>query len=586
MSELLDTVFEEEILDVITTQNYVFRANNTYEGLNEFTTALPRATQYIVPDSDEDLVQKKYVDDNFAHLQNNNKFEGIHEVNNILLRGSSNTHIPKIDFKYPVVYDINTDYNDIVMSSIASDVTRQGALIIKQYSYRDIEFKNILDETIAKVPIENGSPVAPSDIVTLQFCDQRYRDPVSNVNNTADIDKPISNATQTALDLKASTTYVDTKVADLVSSAPSTLNTLNELAQALGSDPFFSTTITGYIGTKAPIDSPTFIGNVSGITKAMVGLSNVDNTSDANKPISSATQTALDTKAPINNPTFTGTVGGVTKSMVGLSNVDNTSDANKPISSATQTALDLKANITYVNAQVASIVNSAPTTLDTLNELSTALGNDPNFATTTANAIGLRAPINNPTFTGTVGGITKSMVGLSNVDNTTDANKPVSTATTTALNLKANLASPTFTGTLGCDALTPTGLITSTRFTEVLTSVSHSSNVYNLSFNTSNCFFSANNTSGNFTVNIVGIPTSSSTRQFTFTLITNSPTHVCSSASATDTASTSIVSASTPKYLGSSTAPTVPTNVIAIHTFTLVQCFTNKFILYNVTSFN
>ena len=41
---------------------------------------------------------------------------------------------------------------------------------------------------------------------------------------------------------------------------------------------------------------------------------------------------------------------------------------------------------------------------------------------------------------------TKGDVGLGNVDNTTDAGKPVSTAGQTALNLKANLASPTFTG--------------------------------------------------------------------------------------------------------------------------------------------
>jgi hypothetical protein len=58
------------------------------------------------------------------------------------------------------------------------------------------------------------------------------------------------------------------------------------------------------------------------------------------------------------------------------------------------------------------------------------------------------APAANPTFTGTVSGITKSMVGLGNVDNTSDANKPVSTAQQTALDLKANLASPTFTGTV------------------------------------------------------------------------------------------------------------------------------------------
>jgi hypothetical protein len=44
--------------------------------------------------------------------------------------------------------------------------------------------------------------------------------------------------------------------------------------------------------------------------------------------------------------------------------------------------------------------------------------------------------------------LVKGDVGLGNVDNTSDANKPVSTATQTALNLKANLASPTFTGTV------------------------------------------------------------------------------------------------------------------------------------------
>jgi uncharacterized protein (TIGR02145 family) len=148
--------------------------------------------------------------------------------------------------------------------------------------------------------------------------------------------------------------------------------------------------LSARINAKAPINNPTFTGTVGGISKTMVGLGNVDNTSDAGKPISTATQTALDLKAPFNNPTFTGTVGGISKTMVGLGNVDNTSDAGKPISTATQTALDLK------------------------------------------------APINNPTFTGTVGGISKTMVGLGNVDNTSDAGKSISTATQTALDNKLN----------------------------------------------------------------------------------------------------------------------------------------------------
>lgn len=54
-------------------------------------------------------------------------------------------------------------------------------------------------------------------------------------------------------------------------------------------------------------------------------------------------QAALDAKAPLASPAFTGTPTGITKAHVGLPNVDNTSDAGKPISTATQAALDGKA---------------------------------------------------------------------------------------------------------------------------------------------------------------------------------------------------------------------------------------------------
>ena len=46
---------------------------------------------------------------------------------------------------------------------------------------------------------------------------------------------------------------------------------------------------------------------------------------------------------------------------------------------------------TQVDKKVSDLVNSAPETLDTLNELASALGNDPNFATTVANQIGTKA---------------------------------------------------------------------------------------------------------------------------------------------------------------------------------------------------
>lgn len=49
------------------------------------------------------------------------------------------------------------------------------------------------------------------------------------------------------------------------------------------------------------------------------------------------------------------------------------------------------ANTEFVQNAVSGLVGAAPETLDTLNELATALGNDPNFATTVSNQIGKKA---------------------------------------------------------------------------------------------------------------------------------------------------------------------------------------------------
>jgi hypothetical protein len=53
--------------------------------------------------------------------------------------------------------------------------------------------------------------------------------------------------------------------------------------------------------------NPVFTGFVSGLSKTMVGLANVDNTSDANKPVSGPQQSLFDSKASIFSPAFSGT---------------------------------------------------------------------------------------------------------------------------------------------------------------------------------------------------------------------------------------------------------------------------------------
>ena len=78
----------------------------------------------------------------------------------------------------------------------------------------------------------------------------------------------------------ATTAFVQTELAALVDSSPSALNTLNELAAALGDDANFSTTVTNSIATKAPLATPQFTNRV-GIGVAAHGTAALNITSTA-----------------------------------------------------------------------------------------------------------------------------------------------------------------------------------------------------------------------------------------------------------------------------------------------------------------
>ena len=94
--------------------------------------------------------------------------------------------------------------------------------------------------------------------------------------------------------------------------------------------------------------------------------------------------TGIVTKDNVNNPAHTSDLVDYSGFKVGSQQIisqipTKTSDITNDSGFTTET---------YVNTKVAGIVNSAPETLDTLNELAEALGNDPNFATTMATELG------------------------------------------------------------------------------------------------------------------------------------------------------------------------------------------------------
>ena len=79
----------------------------------------------------------------------------------------------------------------------------------------------------------------------------------------------------------ATTAYVQTEINDLIASAPGALDTLNELAAALGNDASFSTTVTNSLATKLPLAGGTMSGAIAMGTNKITGLGNPTNAQDA-----------------------------------------------------------------------------------------------------------------------------------------------------------------------------------------------------------------------------------------------------------------------------------------------------------------
>ena len=361
----------------------------------------------------------------------------------------------------------------------------------------------------------------------LYYTDVRVDARISNVSGnyaTAAQGEKADSAIQ-SLAGYATETYVNTAVSNLVDSAPGTLNTLNELAAALGDDANFATTITNSIATKfttsnfastandwlalrtttdvvegdnlyytagratgaaraalsaagdlsydsstgefsitsySTTDFQTDLGNIS-TTDLSEGQTNLyyttaranddfdtrlgtKDTSDLTESLTNLYHTtsrvrgALSAAGDLSYNSATGTfsitayktstfntdfgakttdaltegltnkyytseriatyltnnnyalTSDITTAITTASSDYATAEQGGKADSALQSAdLSTYATQTYVNTAVSNLVATAPEALDTLNELAAALGDDPNFATTTATAIGLKA---------------------------------------------------------------------------------------------------------------------------------------------------------------------------------------------------
>jgi len=134
------------------------------------------------------------------------------------------------------VYQQKTDYS-VSGTTLTFDTAPASGAIVEVMTFTQTEINVPTTGSVVTASIANDVNLNGNPTTTTQ----------SAGNNTTRI---------------ATTAFVETAVSNLIDSAPGTMNTLNEIAAALGDDPSFTTTVNNAIATKLPLAGGTMTGNL------------------------------------------------------------------------------------------------------------------------------------------------------------------------------------------------------------------------------------------------------------------------------------------------------------------------------------
>ena len=237
-----------------------------------------------------------------------------------------------------------TIVNADISSSAAIGATKISGTAVTQSDTGTVTSTMILDGTILNADINasaaiDWTKISPSS--TVSATELGYLDGVTSAIQTQ-IDTKLATATAastyaplaspaltgvptaptatagTNTTQVATTAFVKTAVDNVVAAAPGALDTLDELAAALGDDANFATTVTNSIATKLPLAGGTMSGAIAMGTSKITGLGTPTTGTDA------ATKAYADTMVPLAGGTMTGALTLSGAPTVGLHAVTKT----------------------------------------------------------------------------------------------------------------------------------------------------------------------------------------------------------------------------------------------------------------------
>ena len=247
-----------------------------------------------------------------------------------------------------------------VTGDVTGDLTGNVTASTGTTTLNDLVVNGTVDFTSTAL-LNVSDPTAPQHAATKSYVDTSDALKLNLTGGTMSGDITMGGNTVTGLATPSLSTdaatkgYVDAEVSALVDSAPGTLDTLNELAAALGDDADFSTTVTNSIATKLPLAGGTMTGDITMGANAVTSTATPATNDTLTRKGYVDTQDAL--KLDLTGGTMSGAIAMGTSKITGLGDptaaqdaatktyVDTQRDTRLALSGGTMTgAIDMGAN--------------------------------------------------------------------------------------------------------------------------------------------------------------------------------------------------------------------------------------------------